>query len=95
MPAHHHDRRSQQIIAFRELVNRHFREHLSLNDYASRLGITVVTLGRLCHEAAGNDADDHAERPADPRGQARGGHSSQSIKQIAHGMAISMSDRFS
>jgi AraC family transcriptional activator of pobA len=33
LQAPRHDRRSQQVIAFRELVNRHFREHLSLTRF--------------------------------------------------------------
>ena len=86
LPAHHHDRRSQQIIAFRELVNRHFREHLSLNDYANRLGITVVTLGRLCHEQLGMTPMALLNARLILEAKRELAHSSQSVKQIAHGM---------
>ena len=86
MPTHHHDRRSQQIIAFRELVNRHFREHLSLNDYATRLGITVVTLGRLCQEQLGMTPMTLLNARLILEAKRELAHSSQSIKQIAHGM---------
>ena len=86
LPAHHHDRRSQQIIAFRELANQHFREHLSLNDYASRLGITVVTLGRLCHEQLGMTPMTLLNARLILEAKRELAHSSQSVKQIAHGM---------
>ena len=71
--AHRHDRRSQQVVAFRELVNRHFREHLSLHDYAGFLGVTVVTLGRAVPRTTRHDPHDPDQRPADPRSQTRAG----------------------
>ena len=86
LPAQHHDRRSQQIIAFRELVNRYFREHLSLNDYASRLGVTAVTLGRLCHEQLGMTPMALLNARLILEAKRELAHSSQSVKQIAHGM---------
>ncbi|MBK5413291.1 helix-turn-helix domain-containing protein [Pseudomonas sp. TH31] len=89
LPVHHHDRRSQQIIAFRELVNRHFREHLSLNDYANRLGITVVTLGRLCHEQLGTTPMTLINARLILEAKRELAHSHQSVKQIAHGMGFS------
>ena len=87
--AHRHDRRSQQVIAFRELVNRHFREHLSLHDYASFLGITVVTLGRLCHEQLGMTPMTLINARLILEAKRELAHSAQSVKQIAHGMGFS------
>lgn len=87
--AHRHDRRSQQVIAFRELVNRHFREHLSLHDYANSLGITVVTLGRLCHEQLGMTPMTLINARLILEAKRELAHSAQSVKQIAHGMGFS------
>jgi AraC family transcriptional activator of pobA len=87
--AHRHDRRSQQMIAFRERVNRHFREHLSLHDYANFLGITVVTLGRLCHEQLGMTPMTLINARLILEAKRELAHSPQSVKQIAHGMGFS------
>ena len=87
--AHRHDRRSQQVIAFRELVNRHFREHLSLHDYANSLGITVVTLGRLCHEQLGMTPMTLINARLILEAKRELAHSAQSVKQIAHGIGFS------
>ena len=86
--AHRHDRRSQQVIAFRELVNRHFREHLSLHDYAGFLGVTVVTLGRLCHEQLGMTPMTLINARLILEAKRELAHSAQSVKQIApwHGL---------
>ncbi|MHA6234799.1 helix-turn-helix domain-containing protein [Pseudomonas mohnii] len=89
LQAPRHDRRSQQVIAFRELVNRHFREHLSLHDYASFLGITVVTLGRLCHEQLGMTPMTLINARLILEAKRELAHSAQSVKQIAHGMGFS------
>jgi len=89
LPAHCHNRRSQQVIAFRELVNRDFRQHLSLNDYANRLGITVVTLGRLCHEQLGMTPMTLINARLILEAKRELAHSPQSVKQIAHGMGFS------
>ncbi|MBU4612964.1 helix-turn-helix domain-containing protein [Achromobacter sp. GG226] len=48
--AHHHAER------FRILVERHFREHRSIDDYAGRLGITPTQLNRVCREVLGHSA---------------------------------------
>ena len=88
LQAPRHDRRSQQVIAFRELVNRHFREHLSLHDYASFLGITVVTLGRLCHEQLGMTPMTLINARLILEAKRELAHSTQSVKQIAHGMGF-------
>jgi len=87
--AHRHDRRSQQVVAFRELVNRHFREHLSLHDYAGFLGVTVVTLGRLCHEQLGMTPMTLINARLILEAKRELAHSAQSVKQIAHGMGFS------
>ena len=89
LQAPRHDRRSQQVIAFRELVNRHFREHLSLHDYANSLGITVVTLGRLCHEQLGMTPMTLINARLILEAKRELAHSAQSVKQIAHGMGFS------
>lgn len=86
--AQRHDRRSQQIIAFRERVNRHFREHLSLHDYANFLGITVVTLSRLCHEQLGMTPMTLINARLILEAKRELAHSTQSVKQIAHGMGF-------
>lgn len=41
------------VARFRQLVDSHFRDHLAVEDYAGRLGVTPVHLRRLCRRHLG------------------------------------------
>jgi len=77
-------RRSQQLTGFRELVDMHYREHRPLGFYASELGMTLATLGRLCQEHLGMTPM-HVINARLVLEAKRGlGHSDASVKEIAH-----------
>jgi len=44
------------FAAFRRLVEKHFREHWQVADYATALNISTSTLNRMCHERFGSNA---------------------------------------
>jgi AraC family transcriptional activator of pobA len=46
-------RKAAQVERFRALVDQHFREHLPVEGYAARLGLTPGHLSRLCREVLG------------------------------------------
>lgn len=52
------DRRVQLVRAFESMVDGHFREHLSVADYAVALSITPVTLTRACRAILGRSPGD-------------------------------------
>ncbi|MGB8974299.1 MAG: helix-turn-helix domain-containing protein [Pseudomonas capeferrum] len=77
-------RRSQQLTRFRELVDMHYRAHWSLGDYAGELGLTVATLGRLCQEHLGMTPMNVINARLVLEAKRALGHSSLSVKEIAH-----------
>ena len=81
-------RRSQQMVRFRELVDMHFRQHRPLQAYARELGMTLVTLGRLCQEHLGMPpmALINARLVLEARRELA--YSSLSIKAIGHGLGF-------
>ena len=87
-PATANTRRSQQVTSFRELVDVHFRQHRSLNDYADELGVTAATLGRLCQEQLGMTPMTVINARLVLEAKRDLAHSSQSVKQIAHGLGF-------
>lgn len=88
-PALPNNRRGQQVTSFRELVDLHFRQHRSLNDYADELGVTAATLGRLCQEQLGMTPMTIINARLILEAKRELAHSSQSVKQIAHGLGFS------
>lgn len=82
-------RRSQQVTGFRELVDRHFREHRPLSAYADELGITLVTLGRLCQEQLGMTPMTLINARLILEAKRLLAHSSLSVKEIAHDLGFS------
>ena len=42
--------------AFRRLIEKHFREHWQVADYATALNVSTSTLNRMCHERFGSSA---------------------------------------
>ncbi|MNE31977.1 Exoenzyme S synthesis regulatory protein ExsA [compost metagenome] len=77
-------RRSQQLTRFRELVDMHYRAHWSLGDYAGELGLTLTTLGRLCQEHLGMTPMNVINARLVLEAKRALGHSSLSVKEIAH-----------
>ncbi|ABY98646.1 TPA: helix-turn-helix domain-containing protein [Pseudomonas putida] len=77
-------RRSQQLTAFRELVDLHYRAHRPLADYAAELGMTLATLGRLCQEHLGMTPMNVINARQVLEAKRMLGHSSLSVKEIAH-----------
>lgn len=77
-------RRSQQLTAFRELVDMHYRAHWPLADYAAELGMTLATLGRLCQEHLGMTPMNVINARLVLEAKRMLGHSSLSVKEIAH-----------
>jgi len=77
-------RRSQQLTRFRELVDMHYRAHWSLGDYAGELGLTLTTLGRLCQEHLGMTPMNVINARLVLEAKRAQGHSSLSVKEIAH-----------
>ncbi|MGN5520093.1 helix-turn-helix domain-containing protein [Halopseudomonas sp. Lyrl_26] len=51
-----HDRGEQHLSAFLQLLEQHYREHWSIDSYATRLGVSAPHLNalcrRLCHQSA-------------------------------------------
>ncbi|MEX5506627.1 helix-turn-helix domain-containing protein [Pseudomonas putida] len=77
-------RRSQQLTAFRELVDMHYRAHWPLADYAAELGMTLATLGRLCQEHLGMTPMNVINARLVLEAKRMLGHSGLSVKEIAH-----------
>lgn len=50
------DRGQSHLQAFSKLVEKHYREHLAIADYASTLGITAVHLNAVCQRLVGQNA---------------------------------------
>lgn len=50
------DKRVEQMRRFRELIERRFRDHLPVSDYAEALGITPTHLNRICRSLLGKSA---------------------------------------
>lgn len=54
--AQQQDRGRLHLHAFTQQLERHFREHLSIEQYAQRLGISAAHLNALCRRLAGQSA---------------------------------------
>ncbi|CAM4009724.1 HTH-type transcriptional activator RhaS [Pseudomonas reidholzensis] len=56
-PPRNRDERDRQLLGqYLRLVEAHYREHLSVDTFASRLGISSLQLNQLCRELAGQTA---------------------------------------
>ncbi|MFK0090477.1 helix-turn-helix domain-containing protein [Pseudomonas sp. NPDC090755] len=56
-PPGNRDERNQQLLArFIKLVEQHYREHLPVEQFAHRLGVSSVHLNSLCRELTGQTA---------------------------------------
>lgn len=77
--------RDQELIArFREQVERSFREHIAVAEYAARLQTTETTLRRACYAAAGQSPIDliHLRLLIEAERQLR--YTSMSVTQVAY-----------
>ncbi|MBT81670.1 MAG: hypothetical protein CL587_14905 [Alteromonadaceae bacterium] len=43
-------RDSRVLLGFRELIDKYYQQHMNVNDYASKLYISVSTLSRICQQ---------------------------------------------
>jgi AraC family transcriptional activator of pobA len=50
------DRGREHVQAFAQLLEAHFREHLPIDHYAARLGLSAAHLNALCRRLAGQSA---------------------------------------
>lgn len=91
----HGSRRSQQLTGFRELVDRHYREHRPLGFYASELGMTLATLGRMCQEHLGMTPMNVINARLVLEAKRVLGHSDASVKAIAHELGFADVGHFS
>lgn len=76
-------RRAAQVERFRALVDRHFRDHLPVEGYASQLGLTPGHLSRLCREVLGMSSLDVINARVVHEAERELVYSILSIKQIA------------
>ncbi|GLZ27615.1 HTH-type transcriptional regulator ChbR [Pseudomonas oleovorans subsp. oleovorans] len=50
------ERSREYLVGFIKLVERHYREHLSVEDYAHRVGVSSTYLNNLCRQLIGQSA---------------------------------------
>lgn len=50
------DRSARHLRRFQALIEKHFRDWLSIDDYASAVGITATQLNNICRARTGNSA---------------------------------------
>jgi AraC family transcriptional activator of pobA len=77
------------IKAFRELVDSDYRQHRPVKVYASDLGVTVATLGRLCQEQLGMTPMAVINTRLVLEAKRELAYSSLSIKEVAHDLGFS------
>ena len=88
-------RRAALLGQFRELINRHFRQHWSLELYASHLGISAAQLGRICREEVGESAMELVNARLMREAQRQLAYSELEVKQIAHDLGFRDTSYFS
>lgn len=89
------ERRAALLERFRELVNRQFRQHWSLELYASHLGISTAQLGRLCREELGESALGLINARLMREAQRQLAYSGLDVKQIARDLGFRDTSYFS
>ncbi|MDP4299177.1 helix-turn-helix domain-containing protein [Leptothrix discophora] len=77
------NRKAAQVERFRAMVDERYRERLSLDDYASPLGISAGQLSRLCREVLGMSALDVISARVVHEAERELVYSILSVKQIA------------
>lgn len=89
------NRRSQQLKLFRDLVEKDFRRHRPVSEYADQLGMTLVTLGRLCQERLGMTPLGVINARLLLEAKRELAYSARSIKEISHELGFSDEGYFS
>jgi len=89
------ERRAALLEQFRELVNRQFRQHWSLELYAGHLGISAAQLGRLCREELGESALGLINARLMREAQRQLAYSGLDVKQIARDLGFRDTSYFS
>jgi AraC family transcriptional activator of pobA len=88
-------RRAGLLEQFRELVNRHYRQHWPLELYAGRLGISTAQLGRICREELGESAMGLINARLMREAQHQLAYTGREVKQIARDLGFSDTSYFS
>ncbi|MCY4426603.1 MAG: helix-turn-helix domain-containing protein [Halieaceae bacterium] len=70
--------------AFRRLIEKHFREHWQVADYATALNVSTSTLNRMCHERFGSSAKSIIVARVISEAKRRLVYTQQSLDQIAY-----------
>ena len=76
-------RATAHVDRFKKLLDENFREHLSMGQYADRLGITQTQLNRVCREVLGKSSLELVHRRLIVEAQRDLVYSNISIKEIA------------
>lgn len=88
-------RKAVQIKKFRALVERHFKEHLPMQAYASQLGVTPGQLTRLCRDALGMSGLDVVQARLIHEAQRELVYTASSVRQLADGLGFADEAYFS
>jgi AraC-like DNA-binding protein len=86
--------RLQVFRLFEAELERHFRSHRSVADYARRLGYSVSTLNRACQDATGQQAKVLVDRRLAMEAARMLVHASVSVAAIGHALGFSEPTNF-
>ena len=88
-------RKTAQVEKFRALVEKHFKEHLSMQAYASQLGVTPGQLTRLCREALGMSSLEVVQARLTHEAQRDLVYTANTIRQLADSLGFADEAYFS
>lgn len=91
----HRVKAAELVIAFRELIERHYREHWSSGEYCKRLGVTPRRLREACKQVAGLFPEALIHECLMREAQASLLYSNKSISEIAYALGFKSADYFS
>lgn len=74
----------QHIIAFRQLLKKHYKEHLSIEQYAARLNISVKHLIDVCRKHTGKTPLQHVKEHMVTEAKRLLYNTGMSVKEIAY-----------
>jgi AraC family transcriptional activator of pobA len=82
------EEKSHTLTRFRQLLDEHYREHWSVNQYADQLHVSVSTLSRLCQNFAGESPKAIIQKRILADARRRLMYTRQSIEYIAHNLGF-------
>lgn len=85
---------NREFTKFIELVEAHFRERWTVNEYAGSLGMSRDRLGDICHRVRGLGPKDLIDRRVTVEARLQLENSSNSIQEIAALLGFSSSPQF-